>query len=135
MSVLTAFQTPVVAMPPFAVRKFSVDEYHQMIAAGVFDEDEAIELLEGWITPKMARNPPHEATIHHVPEVLRPLLPPAYGTRIQSAITTSDSEPEPDVAVVVGPAMRYVKHHPGPADITLLIEVADSSLSHDRQEK
>ena len=57
------------------------------------------------------------------------------GIRIQSAITTDDSEPEPDLALVLGPASRYAAKHPGPQDIALVIEVADSSLAHDRDVK
>lgn len=55
--------------------------------------------------------------------------------RVQSAITTLDSEPEPDFAIVPGPAERYLAHHPYAVDISVLIEVSDSSLSHDRNDK
>ena len=55
--------------------------------------------------------------------------------RLQSAITTSDSEPEPDIAIVPGPADRYVDQHPVPADIALIIEIAESSLAEDRRDK
>jgi Uma2 family endonuclease len=47
-------------------------------------------------------------------------------------LTTADSEPEPDLAIVRGPATRYVARHPGPLDVALVIEVADSSLQYDR---
>ena len=33
--------------PPYPVRRFTVDEYHRMIAAGVFADDDRFELLEG----------------------------------------------------------------------------------------
>jgi Uma2 family endonuclease len=46
-----------------------------------------------------------------------------------------DSEPEPDLAMVRGPAGRYVEHHPGPEDVALVVEVAESSLAHDREAK
>jgi hypothetical protein len=55
--------------------------------------------------------------------------------RIQSAVTTDDSEPEPDIAAVRGPARRYLRRHPEPADIATLIEIAESSLHYDRQVK
>jgi hypothetical protein len=48
-------------LPPLPVRRFTVDEYHRMIQAGVLGEDDDVELLEGWIVPKMGRNPPHDA--------------------------------------------------------------------------
>src|SRR5262245_6797547 len=123
------------SMPPFPIQPFTVDQYHQMIAARVFHEDDRVELLEGWVTPKMPRNPAHDSTVDLVSEVLRALAPSGWRVRSQSAITTADSEPEPDAAVVAGAAMRYAQHHPGPADIALLVEVADSSVSHDRVEK
>ena len=64
MSTVTALPpTPLVApplppaIPPLPIRRFTVDEYHQMLQAGILGEDEDVELLEGWIVPKMPRNP------------------------------------------------------------------------------
>ncbi|MFN0053905.1 MAG: Uma2 family endonuclease [Planctomycetales bacterium] len=54
---------------------------------------------------------------------------------MQSAITTFDSEPEPDVTVVRGDGTSYLLAHPGPADMALVIEVAESSLEQDRRQK
>jgi Uma2 family endonuclease len=50
----------------------------------------------------------------------------------QEPVTTVDSEPEPDVAVIRGLREKYVDRHPGPEDIGLLVEVADTSLERDR---
>src|SRR5947208_2789285 len=116
-------------------RRFSVEEFHRMIQAGVLDEDEPIELLDGLIVPKMVKNPRHDATVDAAREVIECRLPPGWRVRVQSAITTADSEPEPDLAVVLGPAARYRNNHPGPRDIALVIEVADSSLARDRDIK
>jgi hypothetical protein len=55
--------------------------------------------------------------------------------RIKSGVTLSDSEPEPDLALVQGPCRRYMTHHPGPEEIALLVEVADSTLSHDQRDE
>ena len=52
--------------------------------------------------------------------------------RIQSAVTLADSEPEPDAVVARGPIRRYVRAHPHPRDIALVVEVADTSLPEDR---
>ena len=54
---------------------------------------------------------------------------------IQCAITLADSEPEPDVVVARGNARTFAAHHPGPSDIGLTIEVADSTLPGDRADK
>ena len=118
--------------PPEPVRRFTVDEYHRMIHAGILKEDDPVELLEGWIVPKMPRNPPHDVSLALTQAALAAALPPEWICRGQSAVTTPDSEPEPDVAVVRGPIRRYVASHPGPADVGLVVEVADSTLTRDR---
>jgi Uma2 family endonuclease len=143
MAIATTLPPPLVVapplpavIPPFPVRRFTVDEYHQMIQTGILGDDDDDELLEGWIVPKMPRNPPHDAMISIIMmDVLTPRLPAGLHCRGQSAITTSDSEPEPDIAVVRGPKRHYLVRHPGPADMALVVEVADSSLPRDRSLK
>src|ERR1700722_1180240 len=81
-------------------RRFSVPEYHRLTEIGILTEDDNVELIEGYIVLKMARNPPHDGTLHRVLKQLLKLLPAGWDVRIQSAITLSDSEPEPDLAVV-----------------------------------
>jgi hypothetical protein len=44
-------------LPPFPVRPFTVNEYHQLIQIGLLNEGDPFELLEGWITPKMTQSP------------------------------------------------------------------------------
>lgn len=122
-------------LPSLLLRRFTVAEYHQMIRAGILTEDEPVELLEGWIVIKMPRNPPHDGTIQVASETLGARLPPGWVVRVQCAVTTDESEPEPDVTVVRGTSRSYMDHHPGPTEIGTLIEVADSSLDHDRKVK
>jgi Uma2 family endonuclease len=118
--------------PALPLRRFTVDEYRRMGETGVLTKDDRVELLEGWIVQKTVHNPPHDATVDLAHEVVRQRLPSDWRARIQSSITTGDSEPEPDLAVVIGTARTYASRHPGPPDIGLVIEVADSSLKHDR---
>jgi Uma2 family endonuclease len=132
MSVVT---TPPFGIPPFPIRKFTLTEYHRMIQAGILTEDDAVELLEGWIVPKMPRKPPHDGTIQIVNNRLRRVLPPGWDIRVQSAITVGDSEPEPDLAVVRGDERSYLQRHPGPTDVGAAMEVADTSLTQDRDDK
>lgn len=106
-----------------------------MIEAGILTEEDRVELLEGWIVPKMVHNPQHDATIDRTHEALRLRFSNDWRIRIQCAITTIDSEPEPDLVVVRGPASRYEHRHPHPQDVALLVEVADSSLPKDRDIK
>ncbi len=104
-----------------------------MAEAGVLTEDDRVELLEGWITPKMTHNPPHDGTLCMVEEALRARLMKGWSIRIQSAMTTADSEPEPDIAVVRGTGRDYMRRHPDAADVGLVVEIADSSLPRDRE--
>jgi Uma2 family endonuclease len=132
MSIVIPSSLPSPLPPPFPVRRFTVAEYHRMVRADVLHEGDAVELLEGWIAPKTPRSPRRDATVDRCHGTLGPLLPDPWRIRVQSAITTADSEPEPDLAIVVGPAQRYSARHPGPLDVGLAIEVSDSSLAHDR---
>ncbi|HZV05337.1 MAG TPA: Uma2 family endonuclease [Gemmataceae bacterium] len=116
-------------------RRFSVAEYHKLIEIGILTEDDNLELLDGYLVHKMSRNPPHDATLQLIQDTLPRLLPSGWCLRMQSAITLSRSEPEPDAAVVRGNARSYATQHPKPADIGLVIEVADSTLDADRLDK
>jgi Uma2 family endonuclease len=131
--------TPIHPVPLRAAlagfRRFSVDEYHRLTQVGVLTEDDDVELLEGYVVHKMARNPPHDGAIDLTHHALSKLLPPGWMLRIQEAITLADSEPEPDLAVVRGTPRSFLQHHPTAADVGLVIEVADSSLDSDRTDK
>ncbi len=115
--------------------RFSVAKYHKLIEIGILTEDDNLELLDGYLVHKMTRNPPHDACLQLIQETLPRLLPAGWCLRMQSAITLSQSEPEPDAAIVRGNARTYATHHPGPADVGLVIEVADSTLDSDRIDK
>jgi Uma2 family endonuclease len=121
--------------PPVPVRRFSVDEYHRIEEIGVLTEDDRVELLEGWIVPKMVHNPPHDGTIQMIAAAIRACLPEEWCDRIQSSITTQDSEPEPDLAIVRGSVRSFLLRHPGPDEVGLIIEVANSTLNRDRTTK
>ena len=121
-----------VAVPTDIIWRFSVDQYHAMIQAGILTEDDPVELLEGWLITKMSKNPRHTFVTQLARDTVASLLPPGWYVNTQEPITTAESEPEPDVAVVRGNRRQYLDHHPGPQDIALVIEVADSSLPRDR---
>lgn len=120
-------------MPPFPVRRFTVSEYRSLVESGVLQEDDRIELLEGWIVPKVTHNPPHDWTVTQIAQRVAPLLGADWLVRVQCAVSTIDSEPEPDIAVVRTPNDRYLNRHPCGQDIGLLIEVAETSLDQDRR--
>jgi hypothetical protein len=112
--------------------RFRPDQCLEMARLGILSEDDAFALAElGGVAP-MPRSPAHDSAIDRVDDAIRPLLTVPWRLRIQSAIRLPGGEPEPDLAVVLGPAGRYDHNHPEPTEIALVIEVADSSLAYDR---
>jgi Uma2 family endonuclease len=137
MSVSAEHDAPAVDRAPAAVPsdpiwRFSVDQYHEMIRAGILGEDEPVELLDGWLVPKMTKNPPHAVATRLARKALERIIPENWYVDSQEAITLATSEPEPDAAVVRGDPRAYVDHHPGPKDVALVVEVADAGLERDR---
>jgi Uma2 family endonuclease len=118
--------------PPEPPLRISVNQYHLMINSGVFADDEAVELLEGWLMPKMPKKPPHNLSTGLVGDSLTALLPPGWHIDCQGSVTTSDSEPEPDIGVVRGNRRDYQDGHPKPNDLGMVVEVSDTTLARDR---
>jgi Uma2 family endonuclease len=122
-------------VPSLPVRRFSVAEYHRLMQIGILKSGDPYELLNGWIVPKMAINPPHNKAVRLLNRRFSGILGDEWIVQIQGAITLAKSEPEPDLAVISGPEERYDGINPGGKDTLLVVEVADSSLSEDRGEK
>jgi hypothetical protein len=131
----TAVAQPVTYGDAASIARFSVARYQRMIETGILDDNDKVELLEGYVVLKMPRNPTHDGTLDIVGATLRALLPGGWFLRGQQAITLTDSQPEPDLAAVRGTVRTYVTRHPVPADVGLLVEVADSSLLRDKADK
>lgn len=117
----------------------TVDQYHQMVEAGILPEGAPIELLDGLLIQKdrgaaMTTNPRHASVLDSLNWLLAAELPPRGGyLRLQSPLTLPPHhEPEPDAAIVRGKPQDYRDHHPLAADVCCVIEVADSSLERDR---
>lgn len=127
--------TPLTYGHDASLARFSVASYQRMIASGALTSDDRVELLENYVVVKMPHKPRHDSTIQRMLRPLLKSLPDGWDLRVQSAITLSDSEPEPDFAVVRGSAADYESHHPFAADVGLAIEVADTPLARDRHDK
>lgn len=121
--------------PPYPVRRWTVAEYRRLAESGALTTEDRVELLEGWIVPKMTHNPPHDSTIQKLMRRLVRVISDAWELRVQSAIDTPDSEPEPDLAIVAGPEDRFAAHHPTSGEIELIIEVANTTLGQDRRKR
>ena len=127
---------PEVALAGRPVYRVTVEQYHRMIEAGVFEGGPKCELIHGVLLERPVPDPPHSTSTRRIIRRLIPLFPePDWVVAIQDSITLSDSEPEPDFYAAVGPDGRYAARHPGPKDLVLVVEVSHSSLAFDRGTK
>ncbi|MBC7781014.1 MAG: Uma2 family endonuclease [Proteobacteria bacterium] len=120
---------------PRSRRPITVDEYHLMAEAGVFGPEERVELIEGELITMPPIGWPHA----HAVNVLTRRLVLAFGedaiVSVQNPVVLRPlSEPQPDFAILRRDSWRR-QETPDPADVLLLIEVADSSLAFDRRVK
>lgn len=122
--------------PTIALRQISAQDYHRMAEAGILLPDERVELLGGQIIRKAAKGTAHSAAVSRIEHLLRDRVGDRVLICLQDPIRLDDySEPEPDVAVVRPDPQYYEDHHPTPAEVFLLIEVADTSLKFDCETK
>jgi Uma2 family endonuclease len=113
-------------------RRFTVNEYHRLIETGIVNEDDNIELLEGYLVRKSSRSPLHAAAIQKGNKEWFRVLPAGWDFRVLCGVTLTESELEPDIAIVRGDAKVYLTRHPTTADIGLVVEISDSTLASDR---
>lgn len=119
---------------PAAPDRWTVDAYLRLVADGVLSADDRVELLEGVIVPMAPQNVPHAAGVAFVTKAFGTVLGDAAHLRVQLPFHASAySLPEPDALVVAGHPRDYVTRHPATA--LLVVEVADTSLTHDRLTK
>ena len=130
---MTVFSPTAIIRRP--ERRFSVAEYLRMVSEGILTKNDRVELIEGRIVEKMATDPPHEATLYRIHDLLKKLCPPEWLIMVESTLQLDTSAPEPDAYVVRGPIDRYDDRHPQPSDALLVIEISDTTVRDDRHEK
>jgi Uma2 family endonuclease len=118
---------------PLTLRRWTRVEYDRLIDLAVF-EGEPIELLGGQLIVAEPQGTYHASAISAVEYAVRAVLPRGWLVRTQLPVSLDDeSEPEPDLVVVPGLPADYRQSHPERA--ALVVEVADASLSFDREHK
>jgi Uma2 family endonuclease len=118
---------------PLTLRQWRRAEYDRLVDLGVF-EGEPVELIGGQLVVAEPQGAYHASAISKVDYALRPAIPEGWFVRLQAPVSLDDeSEPEPDLAVVVGRPGDYQSNHPGLP--VLVIEVSQSSLDFDRTRK
>lgn len=119
-----------------APHAFTVEEFHRMAAGGIFTEDDRVELLDGQVVDMTPIGSRHAATVKRLNGLLAAAVAGRAIVSVQDPILLGPrSEPQPDVALLHPRTDFYSGAHPGPADVLLLIEVADTTALFDRNVK
>src|SRR5438093_11874205 len=118
-------------------RRFTVDEYHRMGEAGILNEDDRVELIRGEIVQMSPIGIQHAACVARLTEILLGRLRGRATLWPQNPLTIlPDSEPQPDIILLRHRAGFYAAAGlPGPDDVALLVELADTSLRYDPRVK
>ncbi|HAC66108.1 MAG TPA: hypothetical protein DCF68_21885 [Cyanothece sp. UBA12306] len=114
--------------------KWSIEDYHRMIEAGIFNQ-RRVELREGEIIEVSPESPIHYMLGNRGSKYLEGLLHGLAYVRHGGPITLDRTERSPDIAIVKLPEAQYYQRHPYPEDIYWLIEIANSTLARDLNEK
>jgi Uma2 family endonuclease len=117
-------------------RLFTVEEYYRMAEAGIISTGERLELIEGEVVAMAAIGSRHAACVDRLNYFLSQRVGGRALVRVQNPIRLDQfSEPQPDIALLRPRADFYAFAHPGPADVFLVVEVADTSAGFDRDVK
>ncbi|MGH9065165.1 MAG: Uma2 family endonuclease [Acidimicrobiales bacterium] len=115
---------------------FTVEQWHRLGEVGLFGEDSRAELLDGEVVDMSPIGALHALCVKRLIRMFSMLVGEAAIISAQDPVVLDDrSEPQPDLALLRPPLERYAAAHPGPEDIFLVVEVADTSLVWDRDHK
>ena len=117
-------------------RRFAVDEYHAMAETGILRADERVELLEGVIVPMSPIGERTRGCVMALAQFLYEGARRRANVSVQGPLRIDErTELQPDLMLLRWRDDFYRSRHPVPADVLLLIEVSDTTLSFDRTEK
>jgi len=110
------------------ISPLSVADYHRLPELN--GNGRRTELIRGIVIEKMSKSPLHTGIASHLYDLIRPQIPPGYWLRKEEPLTLGDSEPEPDLSIVVGQRSDFSAQHPTTA--ALVVEIAVTSIAEDR---
>jgi Uma2 family endonuclease len=142
----TQTQTAIPTAPPAGARpatasglvpyRLTARQFEKMIDAGIFHDEDHVELLGGLLVDQMVKNPPHNVAVGKSATNLRTLLPAGWFVREEKSVRLGRwSHPEPDLSVVRGVEDDYAQRDPTARDVGLIGEVSDSTYAKDRGSK
>ena len=129
--IATSRESPAEA-PTEPIFRLSIEQYEDMIQYGIIDEDDPVELIDGWLLIKMSKSTNHTHSTRHTRRAIERVLPAGWFADSHEPVQLVRSKSEPDVVVQRGDTDGTP---PAVNDIALLVEVADTSLARDRGSK
>jgi Uma2 family endonuclease len=119
---------------PRSLYRLSIEKYEAMVRFGMFTKRDRLELIDGFLVAKMTEHPSHASVCEMTRYALERVLPKGWHLRGEKPlrIPSKASLLKPDLVVARGACRDYLRRHPEPADVALVIEVADASLDDDR---
>ena len=125
--------TGVVQLP---LRRFTPAEFLALVEVGILASGDRVELLDGVIIEMAPIGDPHAGTVDVYTEMLPSGVDQGTLLRVQGPLALDErSRLYPDLTLLRRRADYYRSRPPAPEDVLLLIEVADSSVDYDRNEK
>jgi len=117
-----------------SLHRFTIEQYEAMVRSGAFNKRDRIHLINGYIVTKpMTQNTPHSTADELCGKCLGRVFSTGWHVRSGKPIRIPErsSMPEPDRYVARGDIRDYLARDPEPADVPLVVEIADSSLRDD----
>ena len=112
--------------------RLTVSDFHRMGEAGIFAAGDRVELIDGEVIDMSPIGALHAAIVARLTAFLCRSVGSGVIVWCQNPIRLDEaSEPEPDIALLRPRADGYMSAHPGPEDVLVVIEVADTSLAYD----
>ncbi|AEN73521.1 protein of unknown function DUF820 [Rhodothermus marinus SG0.5JP17-172] len=120
---------------PVTRYRFTVEEFHRMGEAGIFGEDDRLELIEGELVRMSPVGSRHAACVARLMRLFVPLQERAI-VWVQNPLRLGEqTEVYPDVSLLRWRVDYYASGHPGPEAVLLVVEVSETSLAYDREVK
>ncbi len=121
---------------PPQLRLFTADEYENLTFAGIISEDEAVELVEGVILTMSPKSPRHSNAVRRADTCFRKRIGDCALIMTQDTVRLNNKvELEPELVLFATPLEKYETKHPGPEDIFLILEIAETSLNFESHRK
>lgn len=115
---------------------FNVEEYCRLVDAGILNEKDRVELIEGEIIQMSPIGKRHAACVDRAGELFTFAFKRRAIVSIQNPLRLNEyNEPQPDIAVLKRREDYYADRPRTPEDTFFVVEVSDTTLPYDMQVK